>query len=73
MGFLYLHGAGRKGVPPRLRLALFGVDDIEVYIWDHNKERVFEWATTIIDDETDHMVVGIDFIGTAATTLRCFE
>lgn len=37
------------------------LDDIEIYIWDHNKERAFEWANTIIDEETDHMVAGIAF------------
>lgn len=35
--------------------------DIELYIWDHNKERAFEWAETIIDRETDHMIAGIAF------------
>ena len=37
------------------------LDDIEIYIWDYNKERAFEWANTIIDEETDHMVAGIAF------------
>lgn len=37
------------------------LDDIEIYIWDHNKERAFEWAETIIDEETSHMVAGIAF------------
>lgn len=37
------------------------LDDIEVYIWDHNKERAFEWAETIIDEETTHMVAGLAF------------
>ena len=35
--------------------------DIEIYLWDHNKERVFEWAETIIDEETDDMVAGMAF------------
>ncbi len=38
-----------------------GLEHIEVYIWDHNKERVFERALAIIDDETDKMVSGIAF------------
>lgn len=42
-------------------LVAHGLDDIAIYIWDHNKERAFEWAETIIDDETDHMVAGIAF------------
>ena len=32
--------------------------DIEVYLWDHNKERVYEWMREVIDNETDHMVAG---------------
>ena len=35
-----------------------GLTDIGIYIWDHNKERAFEWAETIIDDETDRMIKG---------------
>lgn len=42
-------------------LKAHGLEDIEVYIWDHNKERAFEWAETIIDGETDHMIAGIAF------------
>lgn len=42
-------------------LVAHGLDDIAVYIWDHNKERAFEWAETIIDEETDHMIAGIAF------------
>lgn len=38
-----------------------GLDGIEIYIWDHNKERAFEWAETIFDEETDEMAVGIAF------------
>ena len=37
------------------------LNDIEIYIWDHNKERAFEWADTIIDEETDHMIAGLAF------------
>ena len=35
-----------------------GLTDIEVYLWDHNKERVYEWMREVIDDKTDHMVAG---------------
>lgn len=35
--------------------------DIEIYLWDHNKERVFEWAETVIDEETDKMIAGMAF------------
>lgn len=38
-----------------------GLDGIEIYIWDHNKERALEWAETILDKETDEMVAGIAF------------
>lgn len=37
------------------------LEDIEVNIWDHNKERMFERACEIIDQETDKMVQGIAF------------
>lgn len=37
------------------------IDDIEIFIWDHNKERIFERACEIIDEETEHMVSGIAF------------
>ena len=37
------------------------LDDIEIYIWDHNKERAFEWAETIIDEETAGMIAGVAF------------
>lgn len=38
-----------------------GLDDIEIFIWDHNKERVFERACAMIDETTDHMIAGIAF------------
>ncbi|MFY4775048.1 glycoside hydrolase family 30 protein [Metabacillus sp. RGM 3146] len=37
------------------------LDDIEVSIWDHNKERMFERASAIIDEETNKMVQGVAF------------
>ena len=36
-----------------------GLDDVEIYIWDHNKERAFERALVTIDEETDKMIAGI--------------
>lgn len=42
-------------------LCAHGLEDIEIYLWDHNKERAFEWAQTIIDEETDPMIAGIAF------------
>lgn len=38
-----------------------GLEDIEIFIWDHNKERVFERACTIVDETTDHMVAGFAY------------
>lgn len=38
-----------------------GLGDVEVLVWDHNKERMYERACEIIDDETDKMVQGIAF------------
>jgi len=42
-------------------LKKYGMDNIEVFIWDHNKERLFERAEEIIDIETDTMVAGLAF------------
>lgn len=38
-----------------------GMEKIQIYLWDHNKERVLEWAETIIDEETVDMVSGMAF------------
>lgn len=38
-----------------------GLEQIRIYLWDHNKERVFEWAEAIIDDRTTDMVAGMAF------------
>lgn len=38
-----------------------GWSDIEVFIWDHNKERVYDRAVQVIDDETRNMVDGVAF------------
>lgn len=35
-----------------------GMDDIEVFIWDHNKERIYERVKEICDSSTDGMVTG---------------
>ncbi|WP_062350630.1 glycoside hydrolase family 30 protein [Bacillus kwashiorkori] len=47
----YLYPALRKN----------GLEDIEIFIWDHNKERMFERACEIIDETTEHMISGIAF------------
>lgn len=38
-----------------------GLAHIGVYIWDHNKERLFDRALAIIDEDTDHMIEGVAF------------
>ena len=38
-----------------------GLTDVEVFLWDHNKERVYEWMRDIIDEDTDRMVAGAAF------------
>lgn len=38
-----------------------GLGDVKLYIWDHNKERVYERAKAIVDDSTKGMVEGVAF------------
>ena len=38
-----------------------GLEDVEIFLWDHNKERVYEWMRDIIDPETDALVAGAAF------------
>lgn len=38
-----------------------GLEDVEIFLWDHNKERVYEWMRDIIDEETDPLVAGAAF------------
>lgn len=46
----------------RAALEKYGLrDSIEIFIWDHNKERLLERAAAIIDGETDDLVDGIAF------------
>lgn len=37
------------------------LDNIEIFVWDHNKERLYERADTIITEETNHMIAGLAF------------
>ncbi|MDF2941303.1 MAG: glucosylceramidase [Herbinix sp.] len=37
------------------------ITEIEIFIWDHNKERVFERACEVIDKDTDKMITGLAF------------
>lgn len=38
-----------------------GYDDIEIYIWDHNKERIYERVRKTVDEETKSMIAGAAF------------
>ena len=42
-------------------LVRHGLENIGIYIWDHNKERALEWAGTILDPQTAPMVAGVAF------------
>jgi glucosylceramidase len=42
-------------------LVRHGLGGLQVYIWDHNKERVFERACELIGPDTDEMIGGIAF------------
>jgi len=42
-------------------LAKNGLRDIAVYIWDHNKERLFDRVREIVDDSTIDIVFGAAF------------
>ena len=49
----------RDDLYPALQEA--GLDDLELFIWDHNKERAYERACEVIDKDTDPMIAGIAF------------
>ena len=38
-----------------------GLTDLEIFIWDHNKERLLERAQQTIDADTDEMITGMAF------------
>ena len=38
-----------------------GISDVEFFIWDHNKERVYERARDVIDDTTRDLITGVAF------------
>lgn len=42
-------------------LVRHGLDGIEVFIWDHNKERIYERVRDTVDDTTRGMVAGAAF------------
>ena len=42
-------------------LVRHGLSELEIFLWDHNKERLFERACRTIDAETDAMITGFAF------------
>lgn len=42
-------------------LSAHGYGDIEIFIWDHNKERLYERVRDVVDDSTKHMITGAAF------------
>lgn len=38
-----------------------GLEDIGIYIWDHNKERIFDRVAEEIDGETENKIAGVAF------------
>ena len=38
-----------------------GLGDIEIFLWDHNKERVYERVRDILDEDTKKMITGAAF------------
>lgn len=49
----------RDAMYPALRA--HGLEHVEIFVWDHNKERVYERLRDIVDEETDRMVAGVAF------------
>ncbi|MBQ6232227.1 MAG: glucosylceramidase [Clostridia bacterium] len=45
----------------RPALEKHGLSNIQIYLWDHNKERVWEWMRDIIDEETSDLIAGAAF------------
>ncbi|RRD95122.1 glucosylceramidase [Clostridiales bacterium COT073_COT-073] len=37
------------------------LDDIKIYIWDHNKERLFDRVESVVTDQTAEMITGAAF------------
>lgn len=42
-------------------LQAHGLDEVEIFIWDHNKERAYERLRDLLDEETDRMIAGVAF------------
>lgn len=37
------------------------LEDIEIFLWDHNKERAYEWMRDAVDPVSDPMIAGAAF------------
>lgn len=42
-------------------MAAHGLEDIEIFLWDHNKERAYEWMREAVDPVSDPMIAGAAF------------
>ena len=49
----------RDSLSPALQRA--GLGDLEVYIWDHNKERLFDRVCDMVDATTEQLIAGAAF------------
>lgn len=45
----------------RPALLRHGLGDVEVFLWDHNKERAYEWMREAAEGEAAEMVAGLAF------------
>lgn len=66
----YTHEEEREFLEKHLYPALqkAGLEKIKINLWDHNKERLFECASTCVTASTNAMIDGFAFLGTAVTT-----
>lgn len=60
---IYTAAQEKEFLRAHLRLALVrhGLGAVEVFIWDHNKERVYERVRDTVDDTTKNLVAGAAF------------
>lgn len=42
-------------------MAAHGLEDIEIFLWDHNKERAYEWMRDAVDPVSEAMIAGAAF------------
>lgn len=45
----------------RPTLARHGLTDLELYVWDHNKERLYEWMDVLCTGESEKIITGAAF------------